>query len=120
MKKFILVIVILFTTASCDSSAVSLVKNGSLDDCSDHTVGELVDGYFENPKWEEIVADDDRTYVNITGGITYDNEPAKAKLQFKINNKNDRFKAQALEIDGIEQADFMILALLEDMCNEAF
>tara|TARA_B100000900_G_C20253549_1_gene583017 strand:+ start:143 stop:505 length:363 start_codon:yes stop_codon:yes gene_type:complete len=120
MKKFILLLVILFTTASCDSSAISLVKNGSLDDCSDHTVEELVDGYFKNPEWEEIVADDDRTYVNITGEILYEERPVKAKLQFKISNKNDRFQAQAFEIDGIGQNDFMILSLLASMCEEAF
>jgi hypothetical protein len=79
----------------------------------------MVDSYFSNPKWEEIVgADDGRDYVNITGGISYSDEPAEAVLQFKI--RGDRFMVNALEIDGEGQNELIILGLLNLMCEEAF
>tara|TARA_B100000900_G_scaffold412127_1_gene433272 strand:- start:6483 stop:6836 length:354 start_codon:yes stop_codon:yes gene_type:complete len=117
MKRIIFFITLILGLTSCDLSSISLVKDGLLDSC-EFSVGEMVDSYFSNPKWEEIVAEDNRTYVNVTGGITYDDKPAEVKLQFKI--REDRFMVNALEINGEGQVDFVILGLLELMCQEAF
>jgi len=107
----------LVTFMSCDDGNIGLVKYGSLDMC-EFTVGEMVDNYFLNPKWEEIVGDDGRNYVNITGGISYLDEPTEALLQFKI--REERFMVNALEINGEGQNEFIILGLLNSMCEEAF
>ena len=117
MKKLLYILVVVITFISCDSGNIDLVRYGSLDLC-EFTVGEMVDSYFSDPKWEEIVGDDGRNYVNITGGISYSDEPAQAVLQFKI--RDDRFMVNALEIDGEGQNELIILGLLNSMCEEAF
>lgn len=117
MRNLSYLLIIVITFISCDSSNVSLVRDGVMDIC-EFTVGEMVDGYFSNPKWEEIVGDDGRDYVNITGGISYLEEPAEVLLQFKI--RGDRFMVNALEIDGEGQNDLIVLGLLNLMCEDAF
>jgi hypothetical protein len=102
---------------SCGSGNIDLVKYGTMDLC-EFTVGEMVDSYFSNPKWEEIVSDDNRSYVNITGVLRLSDEPVVATLQFKI--RDDRFMVNALEVDGEGQNELIILDLLNSMCEEAF
>lgn len=118
LKSFSLVITLSFFLISCGGDSISLVQNGSFDSCEGITVGEMVNDYFADPSWEAIVADDDRTYVNVTGGITFAEEPATALLQFKI--RDDQFMVNALEINGEGMEEFVILLMIEDMCSEAF
>lgn len=108
---------LVFIFSSCTKMAESTVRNGSLTICDEHTVEELIDNFFENPKWESFVGDDGELYVNIEGGITSDGEPVKALLQFIV--EDDEFEVNAFEIDGDPQNDLMVLSLLNKMCETA-
>ena len=117
-QKTIFFLPIILFLFSCESSNISLVKTGVMEIC-DFTVGEMVDSYFSDPVWEEIIGDDDgRTYVNVSGGMTYNEEPVNALLQFKI--RDNMFQVNALEIDGEGMGELLILGLLNNMCDEAF
>ena len=114
---FVLTVFILFLT-SCSTSPLDTVKYGYLDDCPDYTMEELVESYFDNPKWESFIADDGRNYVNVTGGLTLYDEPVQALLQFKI--RDDLFMVKVLEIEGETMTDDDLFELLSNMCVEAF
>jgi hypothetical protein len=79
---------------------------------------ELVESYFDNPKWESFIADDGRNYVNVTGGLTLYDEPVQALLQFKI--RDDLFMVKVFEIEGETMTDGDLFELLSNMCVEAF
>ena len=113
----VLTVFILFLT-SCSTSPLDTVKYGYLDDCPDYTMEELVESYFDNPKWESFIADDGRNYVNVTGGLTLYDEPVQALLQFKI--RDDLFMVKVFEIEGETMTDGDLFEVLSNMCVEAF
>ncbi len=85
-----------------DPSTVMAVKSGTLYAYPDKTIEQMVDNYFENPKYQAIVANDGNTYVNISGEIMYDSRPVNVVLQFRYY-KDNSFELQALEFNGVSQ-----------------
>ena len=81
-------------------------------------IGTITDRYFSNPRWESIIGTDGNRYVNMTGGFSYLNSPATAKIQFRLYSDGS-FILRAFEINGEPQSDFMIVVLIEDMYDEA-
>ena len=120
MKKIYLLsyLILLLILSSCTSSEVSFIKSAEFDACPNITVEEMVNSYLSSPQWEAIVAEDERTYVNVTGGMTYDGDPADALIQFKI--RDDLFQINAFELNGDPQNEFTIGILVSNMCDEAF
>ena len=120
MKKIYLLsfLLLLLNLSSCTDSEVSFIKSAEFDDCPNITVEEMINSYLSSPKWEAIVADDGRTYVNVRGGMTYDGDPADALIQFKI--RDDLFQINAFELNGVPQNEFTIGILVSNMCDEAF
>lgn len=102
-KKNIIIVVAVFVVlciigaALGDDSAVSLVKNGYFYFDKSKTVGELLDSTFHDVKWESLVANDGKTYVNAT--IKEDGD--KVVIQFKVNEDECTFRINACEINGI-------------------
>ena len=109
----------LFVGCSSTDSRLSLVQNGVMNFCPQATVKEMVNNYVRNPKWEAIVGTDREDYVNIKGEISYDGMAADMLLQYKVDTNNDSFEVKGFEINGIPQYEYMTVALLENMCNEA-
>ena len=73
------------------------------------TIGDAFDDFFGNEKWSTY-KDKGYTYVVFTGSFEYDGEPADARITFKITGEN--FRAETLEINGVEQNEFMLGLLL--------
>ncbi|MDE7245135.1 MAG: ribosomal protein L7/L12 [Oscillospiraceae bacterium] len=73
------------------------------------TVGDAFDDFFANEKWSTYI-DKGYTYVVFTGSFEYDGEPADARITFKITGEN--FRPDTLEINGVEQNEFMLGLLL--------
>ena len=118
MKYYAFFVLVLFLFVGCKSDMDSSIKEGYFDSCKSGTVEELVDGYFDKPEWESFVSPDDNKYhLNVSGGITYNNLPAKALLQFEIN-KDKTWKINAFEIDGEPQNELMIASIVSNMCEE--
>lgn len=80
-------------------------------------IGTITDRYFSNTRWESITGTDGNRYVNMTGGFSYLNSPATAKIQFRLYSDGS-FVLRAFEINGEPQTDFMIGVLIEDMYDE--
>lgn len=101
---------------ACDSSEVHMVKGGTLQSCPDKTVEQMVNGYMGNPEWHSLVAEDGNDYVNVVGEISYDNQPTKAEIQFRLNKEKSSFQFQAWELGGKPAPDIVAAVLLEKMC----
>ena len=56
------------------------MRDGSLDDCPEVTLGEMADSYMDQPYWEGYEADDGFDYVNLIGGVTYNGMPLEALI----------------------------------------
>ena len=73
--------------------------------------------YMASPSWKSLIADDGLTYVNLTGGITYDGTPITVLIQFLVNKDVNRFELNALEFNNLPQNTFMAIGLLNNMCK---
>jgi len=104
-----------FALGGGSNSAVSMVKGGRLSGYPQNTVGEAINGFFGNPKWEAIEGQDGRTYVNAIGDISYDGKKAKAILQFKVDTEKKTFEIEAFEINDVPQNMLMLSALIAKM-----
>lgn len=110
---FLCSLILLF---SCKSQLDDSIKQGYFDNCKKATVEKLVGNFFENPKWESFMATDDKYHCNVSGRITYDNQPVKATIQFEIL-EDERWQINAFEINGEPQQDAMIESLVTEMCK---
>ena len=85
------------------------VRNAYLTQYSEKvTVEEAFDHFFGNEKWSTYKSEG-YSYVVFTGTCEYNGAPADAQITFKITG--ERFTVDRLDINGIEQNDF-VLALL--------
>lgn len=99
-----------------NSVEVRMVKDGTFSLCPQKTVGQIVNGFFEAPKWERVLADNAR-YVNVSGKILIYEKPVIAVLQLKLNDDNT-FGYNALELNEVPQNNFLAMGLITKMCNE--
>jgi hypothetical protein len=117
MKKLIFIGLLLLFNACGDTQEVLMIKGGTLASCPSKTIEQMVDGYMDLPIWEDLIAEDEKKYVNISGGIMYADKPVEAALQFKIN-QDETFEYNALEFNGVVQNNFIAMGLLSSMCEE--
>ena len=122
MKNLLFALIAIFILQSCspfEDVTVARIKEGSFNACSEATIGELANNFFSNPKWEAIVASDGLSYVNLTGGMTFDNAPVNALVQFTAPMQDyGDFEINAFELNEIPQNAFMITGLVNIMCKE--
>jgi len=103
--------------SSGNSQAVLAVREGALDSHPDMTLGQALESFISDVKWESLVADDGKTYVNAKGGIAFQGKPATALVQYRLDD--GRFQYQAFAINGVEQPYMRYLELIEKAYGEA-
>ena len=101
-----------------DDRALTIVQDGNFNGHPEYTIGEAAFCFFDNPKWSSLTGTDGSTYVNLTGGMTYLDEPAVAEIQFRVDKDAATFVLNAFEIDGVAKNNAMILALIAAMYGE--
>lgn len=99
------------------NSAIAQVKGGYLDAYPEKSLGEILDSSLDDIKWESIQAEDNNTYVNVTGDLTVFGESAQVLIQYKVL-ENKRFIFHAIEINELPQNVFVYNALITLMYNE--
>ena len=116
----LLVIVVVFTLSSggTGDKYVQLVRDGTLAAYPQMTVGEAFNGFLSNPKWESIRSDDESRFVNVTGGIIYDDEEAEIVVQFIVDEENESFQYYACEINNIPQNNLVVWGLFETIYGD--
>ena len=105
-----------FLDALSDPKVV-MVRKGSFSECPSVTVEETVNSFMGSPSWEAGMADDGQRYINIEGDITFLDEDVRALMQFRIDEKNDSFELNAIELDGVPSPHFMASELILAMCD---
>ena len=92
----IFLIISLFTFRG-SGKYINMVKNGAFQAYPNITVGKLINGAIKNPKWEQIIAQDGKNYVNVSGNMY----GFKVLIQFRINDENTgSWVVNASELDG--------------------
>ena len=87
---------------------INSVKNAYMEEYStDITVGEAVEDFLENAKWQYYRSDNGDDVVECEGVCLYEGEDANAKIQFRIIDE-DSFEVYGLIIDGKAQSEEMI------------
>ena len=101
-----------------ENAEITMVKEGYFTSYPNKSIEQAVNGFFGNPSWEAIIADDGNKYVNVTGSMTYMEKEVVGKLQFKINEENSTFEINAFEINGLPQNRLMLAGLLSKMFDD--
>ena len=109
---------LLFAGCSSTDSRISIVQESSVQGCPQSNIKEMVDNFVDRPKWSAFVAEDDNDYVELQGGITYDDQPVDMVLQYKVDTKNESWEFAYIGLNDISQNLFMYGALIEAMCDE--
>lgn len=79
------------------------------------TIEEAFDNYFSNGKWSTYKSEGYK-YVVFTGSCMFADEPADARIVFKITGQ--RFIADSLEINGVDMGALMLASMLDDIYEE--
>ena len=105
----------LLVLSGCSDPDADRVKDGTLGSCPNTTVGKMAESFMSSPSWQSLTADDGKTYVNLSGGITFHDKPVDAVIQFSLTG--DTFEFQAFEMNGIPQNALIAGALMDKMCE---
>lgn len=100
-----------------DSDDVKAVKGAELNACPNVSVEQMVDGFLSSPSWESFTTEG-RTFVNIEGGLEFNDKPVDGLIQFELF-EDDSLNINAFELNEIAQNHFMTIALVEKMCESA-
>ena len=106
----------LLILSGCGDPDADRVKHGTLGSCPNTTVGEMAESFMSSPSWQSLTADDGKKYVNLSGGITFQDKPVDALVQFSL--EGDAFEFNAFELNGIPQNALIAGALIQKMCEE--
>ena len=118
-KKFYTSAVFILLLSGCfDSPEVQMVKGGTLSMCPDATVEQMVNSFISQPSWESGVTEGGIKFVNIEGGITFQEKPVTAAIQFMLG-EGSSFEFNAFEINDLPQMKLMALGLMNKMCDSA-
>lgn len=110
-----LLLIVLSLTGCFDPNA-DTVRTGTLHSCPNTTVGKMAESFMDDPSWKSLTADDGKKYVNLSGGILFNEKPVDALIQFLLNDDLS-FEFNAFELNGIPQGELIASALLEKMCS---
>lgn len=77
------------------------------------TYGRAFDSFFSNPKWEYFKSTTGEHVVEFTGGFSYYDKPADAKIQFVLDLADGTFTAHHLSIDGEAQSRLMLASMIQ-------
>ena len=108
----------LFVGCSSTDSRIAIVQKSSVQGCPQSNIKEMVDNFVDRPKWSAFVAEDNKDYVELEGGITYDDQPVDMVLQYNVDTKNESWEFAYLGLNDISQNIFMYGVLIEAMCSE--
>jgi hypothetical protein len=98
---------------SFEDEILSIVKNGALHSYPEQALGIAFGNFFEDIEWEVIAAENLEVYVNVSGGLLYGGESARALLQYHVDTMELTFMYNAFEIDGVPQGIYMYDELIE-------
>ena len=94
---------------------VKRIKSSTLSSCPNKTLERMINGFMAYPIWTGGESEEGNIFVNVKGGIIFQEKEVDAALQFSVNK--DNFRVRALELNEIPQNQLMITSLLIKMCE---
>ncbi|MEE2704477.1 MAG: hypothetical protein VX397_00005 [Pseudomonadota bacterium] len=94
---------------------VNRIKSSTLSSCPNKTLETMINGFMAYPIWTSGESEEGNIFVNVNGGIIFQEKEVDAALQFSINK--DNFRVRALEFNEIPQNRLIITSLLIKMCE---
>ena len=82
------------------------------------TYGDAFDSFFTDPTWSYFEATTGEDVVEFEGGLLYNDEPVTALVQFILYVDEGTFEVYYLSLDGEDQDDLMLEALIEKVFEE--
>lgn len=77
---------------------VLTVREGRFDGYPNVPVGAAFDQFFADGQWDSFTSTENKTVVEFKGSCTWNNIPAKLRMQFTVTGK--RFEVNYFAIDG--------------------
>jgi len=119
----VIAVIAIVVALSCGNKALSggnnkyvqLVKNGTLNNYQQMTIGEAYDRFLSNAKWESGVSEEGQRFVNVRGNALYLEKNVEIVVQYFLDENNGTIEYNAMEFNGVPQSNFMYWALLEKM-----
>ncbi len=96
------------TLNTSDSKEVMEIKNGYLPISDQVTVGEALDSFLLNPKWQYFVSTDNYQVVQCTGECLYNDKSVEAKIQL-LSYDDGTFELHTVALNDIEQDESLII-----------
>lgn len=70
------------------NKTIQLVRNGTIKMNPDVPIGKAFDQFFSNGQWKSFTSTENKTVVEFNGDCTFNNAPAKMKVQFIVDGKS--------------------------------
>uniref|UniRef100_UPI0011213F28 hypothetical protein n=1 Tax=Nitrospira cf. moscoviensis SBR1015 TaxID=96242 RepID=UPI0011213F28 len=100
-----------------ESAEVKIVKQSSVNACSNKTMEQMVAGTFVSPSWVGSKTESGIRFVSINGKIQYLGKTVDGLLKFTFDETGDAFHYGAFEMNGVPQNDFLYMGLVAKMCQ---
>ena len=98
---------------------VTLVKNGTLELAPHSIIGKSFESFFGNGQWTSFTAKDtNKRVVEFSGQCTWNNKPARCKVQFIIKGNNN-FELGAVAINDVDMNMIERLAIVKKILEGA-
>lgn len=99
----ILIAVFTISEKRTNSKAITIIKEAYLSEYPEKPIGEAVEEFFVNSKWDAGTSKDSRIkayLINCKGAITYKDSPAVAIVQFQLDGDTGVFQVRAIEVNN--------------------
>lgn len=103
--------------ATEEKSKIPAVKEGTLEDYPDQSVGAAFDSYFSQPEWNDASVKEGKKLVEFTGDFVYEQENMTASIQFLVD-ENDDFEIEEVSYNGVPQNEVNTTSLFTSIFEE--
>ena len=79
---------------------VQTVRNGTMQMEPNIKIGDAFDEFFADGKWKSFKSTDKSQVVEFNGDCTWNDKPAKCRIQFIMNKDGKHFELGAVSING--------------------
>ena len=114
-------LLLLVATVACGGpNYIEMTKKAHLAECSNYSIGRIVNGYFETTGWTAYHTDeDDVKRVTGSGQILVAGAYTDAELEFLYRVSTAEASMTGVRFNGQDQLRPFAEALIENMCEKA-
>ena len=92
---------------------VQTVRNGTMQMEPNIKIGDAFDEFFADGKWKSFKSTDKSQVVEFNGDCTWNDKPAKCRIQFIMNKDGKHFELGAVSINGKDMNKLEAAAIVD-------